>query len=162
MYNKTAVQWQSSYSVGVIPLDEQHVELIRLTNNLFSSCMAGQNKTNKAFLDAVHEAVGYIHYHFGIEEKMMESINYPHYANHKKEHTDFVRKVFNKVEEFKTGKMQAPIEFAYFLRDWILHHIAVCDKRLGDYLLSLKHTGDLQRIVMRVNRDTAGKRVLVK
>jgi hemerythrin len=162
MDNKTVVQWHNSYSVGVTPIDEQHMELIRLTNKLFTSCMAGQNKTSKAFLDTVHEAVDYTRYHFGTEERMMERINYPHYANHKKEHVDFVREVFKKVEDYKTGKMLAPLEFVYFLRDWVLHHIAVCDKRLGDYLMSLKQSGDLQRIVLKVKKDTVGNRVLIK
>jgi len=162
METKMVVEWHASYSVGVKPIDEQHMELIKLTNKLFNSCMAGQNKTNKAFLDTVHEAVDYTRYHFGTEERMMERINYPHYANHKKEHIDFVREVLIKVEDFNTGKMLAPLEFVYFLRDWVLHHIAVSDKRLGDYLMALKQTGDLQKIVLKVKKDTASRRVLIK
>jgi hemerythrin len=162
MENKTVVQWHDSYSVGVKPIDEQHMELIRLTNKLFNSCMAGQNKTNKAFLDTVHEAVDYTRYHFGTEERMMERINYPHYANHKKEHIGFVREVLIKVEDFNTGKMLAPLEFVYFLRDWVLHHIAVCDKRLGDYLMALRESGDLQKIVLKVKKDKVAGRVMIK
>jgi hemerythrin-like metal-binding protein len=156
------VQWQNSYSVGVRPIDDQHMELIRLTNKLFSSCMAGQKRGGSAFLDAIHEAVEYTGYHFGTEEKIMERINYPDYAKHKKEHTDFVREVYIKVEEFKTGKMLAPLQFVYFLRDWVLHHIAVSDKKLGDYLLLLKRNGDLQRMTLRIRRDMMANRMLIK
>ena len=162
MGDKRVVQWQNSYSVGVRPIDEQHMELINITNKLFSNYMSGQNKINAAFLNTIHEAVEYTRYHFGTEEKVMERINYPHYANHKREHTNFIREVLVKVDDFKTGKILAPLEFVYFLRDWVLHHIAVSDKRLGDYLLSLKQTGDLQRIVLKVKKDTTGNRLLIK
>jgi len=162
MNNKKVVQWDNSYSVGVRPIDEQHMELIRLTNNLFNSCMAGQNKITEVFLTTIHEVVEYTLYHFGTEEKLMERINYPHCINHKREHNNFVREVITKVEEFKAGKQRAPLEFVCFLREWVLHHIAVSDKRLGDYLLSLKQTGDLQRIVFKAKKDTAGKQVQIK
>jgi len=162
MDNKMVVQWQNSYSVGIKPIDEQHMELIRLTNKLFNSCMAGQQKTNNAFLDAVHEAVDYTGYHFGTEEKMMERIKYPDYARHKQEHADFVREVYIKVDEYKSGKMLAPLHFVYFLRDWVLHHIAVSDKKLGDYLLYLKHNGELQKMTLRIRKDAATNRMLIK
>jgi len=162
MNNKKIVQWQNSYSVGVKPIDEQHMELIRLTNKLFNSCKAGQEEGNNAFLEVIHEAVDYTDYHFGTEEKIMERINYPDYAKHKKEHTEFVREIFIKVEEFKSGKLIAPLLFVYFLRDWVLYHIAVSDRRLGDYLFLMKRNGYLKRISVRVRRDMMTNRLLIK
>jgi len=162
MENKMVVQWQNSYSVGVKPIDEQHMELIRLTNKLFNSCMAGQDKVNTAFLNAVHEAVDYTGYHFGTEEKMMERIKYPDYARHKQEHADFVREVYIKVDEYKSGKMLAPLHFVYFLRDWVLHHIAVSDKKLGDYLLYLRRNGELQKMTLKIRKDAATNRMMIK
>ena len=162
MNEKNVVQWQNSYSVGVKPIDEQHMELIKLTNDLFNSCMSGHNNTKSAFLDSIHKAVDYTGYHFGTEEKMMKRINYPDYANHKREHTDFVREVYIKIDEFKSGKMLAPLQFVYFLRDWVLHHIAVCDKKLGDYLLFLRQNGELQKMTVKIRKDTLTNRMHIK
>jgi len=148
MSEKRLVQWQDSYSVGVKQIDEHHMKLIRLTNKLFSSCMAGNTKGRDTFLEIIHEAVEYTGYHFGIEEKIMRRISYPDFVKHKQEHTDFVREVYTKVEEFKTGKILVPLQFVYFLRDWVLHHIAVCDKKLGKYLLLIKRNGHLQNLEM--------------
>jgi len=153
MNEKTLVQWQSSYSVGVKQIDRHHMKLISLTNKLFSSCMAGRAKGRDAFLEIIHEAVEYTRYHFGIEEKIMKRINYPDYAKHKQEHTDFIREVYINVDEFKTGKIIVPFQFVYFLRDWVMHHIAVCDKKLGDYLLLMKRNGHLQNISLKVKKD---------
>jgi len=148
MSEKTVVQWQNSYSVGIRQIDEHHMKLIGMTNKLFSSCMAGKTKGRDTFLEIIHEAVEYTRYHFGIEEKIMKRINYPGFVKHKQEHTDFIREVYIKVEEFKTGKILVPLQFVYFLRDWVLLHIAVCDKKLGNYLLSMKRNGHLQNLKM--------------
>ena len=162
MIEKKIVQWQSTYSVGIKLVDEQHMELIKLTNKLFNNCMAGREKSRATFLSTIHSAVDYVGYHFSTEEKLMERINYPHFIAHKKEHATFVREVFNKVEEFKTNKVLAPLTFVYFLRDWVLHHIAVNDKKMGDYIIALQKNGELQKMTLRVKKDEASDRVHIQ
>jgi len=149
----TIVMWQNSYSVGIKLIDEQHMELIRLTNRLFASCMAGQESSKNTFHDIIHAVVDYVGYHFGIEEKVMERVKYPEYRVHKQEHANFVQEVFKKVEEFKSGKIFVPLSFAYYLRDWILHHIAMNDKKVGKYLQMMHKNGQLQKITLMVKND---------
>ena len=162
MASKTVVQWQPSYSVGIKLVDDQHQELIKLTNQLFASCMAGREQSRNAFLEIIHKAIDYVGYHFSTEEKVMERVNYPDLMAHKKEHSTFVREVFNKVEEFKAGKVLAPLTFVYFLRDWVLHHIAVNDKKMGDYLIALQRSGELQKMTLRVKKDEATDRMQIQ
>ena len=162
MNEKNIVLWQNSYSVGIRVIDEQHMELIRLTNKLFASCMVGQEKSKDTFLNTIHEAVDYVRYHFGSEEKMMERINYPGYAYHKQEHASFIREVLTKVEEFNSGKIHTPLNFVYYLRDWVLHHIAVSDKELGEYLQFMKKRGDLQKITLMILKDKATGRMHIQ
>ena len=162
MDEETVVQWQNSYSIGIKLIDDQHMELINLTNRLFANCMAGREQSKITFMNIIHEAVNYTDYHFGTEEKIMERVNYPDFANHKKEHAAFVREVFVKVEDFKAGKINTPLSFVYFLRDWVLHHIAVSDKKMGDYLLNLKKSGELQNITLKVKKDGATNQIYIK
>jgi len=162
MADKIIVAWQNSYSVGIRLVDEQHKELINLTNKLFVSCMAGQERSRQIFLDTIHSTVDYVGYHFGTEEKVMERINYPGYKEHKKEHTDFVREVFDKVEEFNSGKIFVPLSFVYFLRDWVLHHIAVSDRKLGDFLQAMHRSGMLQKITLKVKKDAITNRMEIQ
>ena len=162
MPEKTVVQWQNSYSVGIKLIDEQHMELIKLTNKLFANCMAGHERTKSTFLDTINEAIDYTGYHFGVEEKIMERVKYPEYQNHKMEHANFVQQVYLKVEEFKAGKIMAPLTFVYFLRDWVLHHIAVRDKKLGEYLIALRRSGELHQMTVKVKKDTATDRFQFK
>jgi len=162
MARKEIVTWHQSYSVGMKQIDEQHQELIKLTNDLFSSCLQGQEKSKTVFLKTIHKAVNYINYHFSIEEKIMEKVIYPEYAEHKKEHVDFVREVFIKVQEFTSGKRFTPLAFVYYLRDWVLNHIAVCDKKMGAYVLSLHKQGNLQKITVMVKKNEETNRYEIK
>ena len=162
MAGKTIVQWQNSYSVGIKLVDDQHQELIKLTNKLFINCMAGREQSRTAFMDTIREAIDYVGYHFSTEEKIMERVNYPDTAAHIKEHKEFVKQVLIKVDDFKAGRITAPLSFVYFLRDWILHHVAVNDKKMGDYLIVLKKSGDLHQMTVKVKKDEATNRVHIQ
>ena len=153
MAKKIIVQWQPSYSIGIRLVDEQHMKLINLTNRLFASCMESKERAGNVFHDVIHEAVDYVSYHFSTEEGLMERVNYPEYIQHKKEHAGFVREVFSRVEDFDSGKPFAPLTFVYFLRDWVLHHISVSDKKIGTYLLDLHKSGELQKITLKEKID---------
>ncbi|MCL2373724.1 MAG: bacteriohemerythrin [Treponema sp.] len=160
---KDVVVWQNSYSVRLKLIDEQHQHLIKLTNRLFAACMAGKEQTKTVFSETIREAIDYVGYHFGTEEKLMERIDYPEFSKHKQEHVNFVKEVLSKLEEYTNGKkLFAPLSFVYFLRDWILHHVAVSDKKMGDYLLMLQKSGELQRMTVKVKRDEAANRVYIK
>ena len=155
MVGEVIVKWQNSYSVGIKLIDEQHMKLIRLTNKLFNSCMLGNERTKfqSVFLSVVHELVDYVGYHFTTEERVMERINYPGYKMHKHEHTSFAKNVLKKVEEFNQNNINTSLSFVYYLRDWVLRHIAVSDKHLGAYLLDMKRRGDLQQIILKAKRN---------
>jgi hemerythrin len=150
MAENNIVSWHNSYSIGIPLIDEQHKELINLTNKLFNSCIQGNESSKIIFMRTIRGAVDYVGYHFSTEEKVMERINYPGLAPHKKEHADFVKEVLHEVENFKSGKKFTPISFVHYLKDWVLTHIAVTDKLLGDYLLKIKRTGDLNKIKLKV------------
>ena len=164
MAENTIVKWQSSYSIGIKLIDEQHMKLIDLTNKLFNSCMSGNERTksDSIFLSIIHEIKDYTDYHFSTEERIMQKINYPEYKIHKQEHWTFVRKVLKKVEEFNFGKINTPLSLAYYLRDWVLHHIAVNDKKLGNYLLEMKRRGALQQIVLRAKRNAETNKIQIE
>ena len=153
MSENSIIKWQNSYSVGIKLVDEQHKELIKLTNKLFLSCSLGQDQLTSVFMTTIHEAIDYVVYHFGTEEKIMERVNYPHIEIHRNEHKEFAREVLLQVEDFKSGKTTAPLSFVNFLKDWVLNHVAVSDKKMGDYLVTLKKSGELDRMTLVGKKD---------
>jgi hemerythrin len=82
--------------------------------------------------------VAYVKYHFAAEEKLLEQVKYPDLALHKKEHESFVKKVLEGVKEFEEGKKFIPNVFVRYLKEWVLAHIAVEDKKYAEYILRLK------------------------
>ncbi|MDR1025461.1 MAG: bacteriohemerythrin [Treponema sp.] len=165
---KQIVEWHDSYSVGIRLVDEQHKELINLTNRLHEASVQGWDKSKVAFMSAIRGMVDYVGYHFSTEEKIMERVNYPDYKVHKKEHSDFVKEVLRQVQDFQADQKVSANDLVLFLKDWVLAHIAVCDKKMGMYLIKLKREGALHNITMKVKQETpatAGteaKRLVIK
>jgi hemerythrin len=128
------VQWHSSYSVGIKLIDDQHQELIRMTNALFRSCLQGDKAAREFFRKVIRSALDYIKFHFSTEEKIFILVNYPLAAVHKKEHEGFVIEVIKQAKDFEEGRKFVPNAFARFLKNWVLSHIAVSDKKYAEYI----------------------------
>jgi hemerythrin len=137
------IEWDRRYSVGIPKIDEQHKELVRLTNELYDSCMGDDEEMTARFKSTLSSLVHYVSEHFGAEERLLQRVNYPHYLDHKREHEGFVRKMLDYAKLFRDGKSFVPNNFVRFLKDWILSHIAVSDKQYSEYLLSLKKHGQI-------------------
>ena len=85
------IGWDDRYSVGIQLIDDQHKELIKLTNRLYIDCLTGGEGTQDYFKFALRRTMDYIEYHFSSEEQLLEKMRYPDRQNHKKQHEDFFR-----------------------------------------------------------------------
>ncbi|MDR2536252.1 MAG: bacteriohemerythrin [Treponema sp.] len=128
------VEWQDSYSVGIPVVDEQHKELIKLTNNLYKACVDGDDTARTYFKEVIRKTVEYVKFHFSAEEQIMSNAKYPQVAEHKRQHENFVKKVIEDTKKFEEGKA-VPYVFVNYLKNWILNHIAVADKAYSSYIL---------------------------
>jgi hemerythrin len=143
MKQNRLVEWDDRYSVGIPLIDEQHKELVRLTNELYEGCLAGEETARDYFMTAVKGTVDYVKYHFGMEEKLLQNSGYPELAEHKREHEAFIKHIVDEVQSFNAGKKFVPNVFVRYLKDWILSHIAVADKRYSVFIMNLKKQGAL-------------------
>ncbi|MDR2619477.1 MAG: bacteriohemerythrin [Treponema sp.] len=141
------VEWDERYSMNIPFIDEQHKELVRLTNELYQGCLMGDDVARAYFMKAIKSVVDYVGKHFSTEEKMLENIHYPGLPAHKTQHEEFVRKILEDVKSFQNGKQFVPNVFVRYLKDWILSHIAVEDKRYAEYIFDLKKQGRLKAAV---------------
>jgi len=130
------VAWDDSFSVGIEHIDNQHKELVKMVNDLYKACKMGALSEDIVYLRTVSKALEYARVHFADEEKYMGIVSYPELAEHKKQHEDFVVEIKNSIKLFEYGKA-APIEMANFLKDWLLNHIAISDKKYAPYLAKL-------------------------
>jgi hemerythrin len=128
--------WSEEYSVHFKIIDEQHQGLVQMTNNLLKGCKEGGTAKDLAFMETVRNAVEYAQVHFYTEEKYMKQTSYPELEQHKKEHASFVSIVQETVAAFEQGRAN-PLDLAIFLKEWLLSHIAVSDKKYAPYLTAL-------------------------
>jgi len=127
------VSWSNSYSMGVKLIDDQHKGLIDFVNDLFNHASGNEKEERAYFSEVIQQAVQYVKYHFQSEEKLMIATKFPGYKEHKKIHDEFTMTVVKTVKDFETGKRLVLEKFAYFLKDWVLSHIAVMDRQYADY-----------------------------
>lgn len=132
------VSWDSSYDVGIDTVDKQHRHLIKLTNDLYNACLGEKAELEERFKDVMKELVEYVMVHFKDEEKIMMSINYPNFKEHKQKHEEFIREILSAVNGYREGRQFVPNSFVRFLRDWLFNHILIKDKELARYYFSLK------------------------
>jgi len=126
------IKWRESYNTGVDQFDQEHHKLVELINGMFEATRdKSELKTVEKLLD---ELVAYTGYHFDNEEKAMESVDYPGFAEHKKEHDKLKAEAVN----FKT-KLAEDLEngtrnLYRFLREWLTEHILECDMKYREHL----------------------------
>jgi hemerythrin len=134
--DENTVTWDDSFSVGFEYIDNQHKELVKIVNTLYTSCKMGTVNADIAYLRAISKAMEYARVHFSDEEKYMGMVFYPELNEHKKQHEEFVVEIKKSMKLFEEGK-EAPIEMANFLKNWLLDHIAVSDKKYAPYFAQL-------------------------
>ncbi|MDR2702387.1 MAG: bacteriohemerythrin [Spirochaetaceae bacterium] len=149
------VTWSDSYSMGVKIIDDQHKGLLDFVNDLFNHSTGNERDEAAYFKDVIHQAVQYVKDHFQTEEKLMIATKFAGYPAHKKAHDEFTLKVVQSVKDFESGKRLVLEKFAYFLKDWVLTHIAVMDRQYAEYFRKIatrKADGKLT-----ITKDDLGK-----
>ncbi|MDR0448186.1 MAG: bacteriohemerythrin [Treponema sp.] len=135
------ITWSEIYVTGIELIDNQHKELVNLTNLLYKACLTGNEETKTIFQDAMHKLVDYVRFHFTAELAILERINYPKYNEHKAQHDELVRTILVTAKDYEAGKKLVPNTFVRTLADWVFGHIAVYDKSYASYVADQKKRG---------------------
>jgi len=137
------MKWTEDLSIGVELIDNQHKELFSRINDLVAAIK--QHTCKYKIGDVVRFLDEYIIFHFGEEERFMQKHKYPHYPQHKAQHTKFIesfnelKKEIHKLEGGrKPGSYDLSVETNQVVVDWILDHIVKVDKEFGAFLKTLK------------------------
>lgn len=126
------IQWNDEYSVRVKEIDQQHMKLVELINELHRAMKEARGK--EVVGKILTDLISYTKFHFTAEERLMKLNNYPDYLNHKLEHENLTQKVLAYRDQYAEGKLSLPIEVIQFLKDWLLKHILGSDKKYSPYL----------------------------
>ncbi|MBP3709640.1 MAG: hemerythrin family protein [Treponema sp.] len=131
--NSHWVKWASNLELGIPAIDCQHKHLVSLCNDLHEGLMQsnGDSKATwrAAIAIAMRKTVEYARTHFADEEKLMQISNFDGYELHKQHHREFIQTVTKVLVNFDDMTLPLAFDFADYLRDWILSHVA-CDDKL--------------------------------
>ncbi|HIY22633.1 MAG TPA: bacteriohemerythrin [Candidatus Flavonifractor merdigallinarum] len=124
------MMWKDSYRLGVERIDQQHMELFRMTEDLVNAVKEG------ASVEVYQKALGflkeYVIYHFRDEEAYQASIQYSGLEAHKEEHRQFTQTVVNYEKRLtecgfdeKTMK-----DLAGTVTAWLIYHVVDTDQKI--------------------------------
>jgi len=133
--------WDNKYITGIELIDNQHKQLVDLTNKLYTSCLSGEKEINDIFKNAMSRIVEYVIHHFATELELLKKINFPQYHDHKVKHDTLIKEILSAANDYKEGKQFVPNHFVRTLKDWILSHVAVYDKEYALYVKDQKRLG---------------------
>lgn len=127
------VAWDSTMSVGVDVLDDDHQRLLEMFNSLLNTGVTTKDRDDLEGL--LNNLIDYTNVHFQREEALMERQGYPDLAAHKAAHRYFVdeiRKIYQESDE--DNAMMLRIDLILLLKDWFIEHIQSVDKRYQPYM----------------------------
>ena len=126
--------WKDAYSVDIGIVDSQHKILLDLINELHQAMLSGTGKEQLS--KVLSKLIKYTQGHFHAEEEIMQSKQYPDFANHKVEHDRFTQTILDFQHKFQKNELGLTIELMNFLKDWLIKHIMGSDKRYAPFLNS--------------------------
>ena len=150
LLNNELITWTDKLSSGVKLIDEQHKGLVELVNEMFNHVTGNDLQEKDYFNRVIGDAVAYVKTHFATEEKLMIATKFEGYAEHKKEHDSFVLKVVENIKDYEAGKRLTLSSFTRFLKDWVLSHIALMDKKYFDYFRKIASRKDDGRLSINI------------
>lgn len=130
------IKWLSDYETSIPKIDMQHQKLVQLINDLFDAMNAGKSK--EALGGILDELIKYTKYHFSYEEEMMKQCNYKESINHNIEHINFANKIMEFNKQFHENNSRITVQLMNFLKDWLINHIMITDKKYVECFKSIK------------------------
>ena len=129
-----AVKWTEDLSVGVDVIDTQHKELFETADTLLGAVERGEGFSEVTKVVAFLEE--YVENHFQMEEMYMKRYTYPDYPRHKIEHTTFINDFYDLRQELDNDGVtpELTVRLADRVSDWLVNHIGLMDKALGEFL----------------------------
>ncbi|MZP28114.1 bacteriohemerythrin [Heliobacterium undosum] len=127
------VEWTDELSIGIGIIDDQHKKLVERVNAFVD---AVECRDARKIEETVNYLIGYTIQHFGAEELIMLRNGYDDFKKHREEHNWFINMVYDVNKELlDKGLSQERLgQVRDLLVSWIVNHIKVSDKRIGEVI----------------------------
>ncbi len=129
-YEHKLIHWNEKYFTTINSVDQQHEKLVQLINQLYKSFKMGN--AHNEIQNYLKELVNYTEFHFGYEERYFAEFSYENITEHLAEHQHFVDKISEFQQQMIAGKAEVSYQLMRFLKDWLLYHIQISDRKYVD------------------------------
>jgi hemerythrin len=126
------VEWNTSFSVQNIEMDQQHQRLFGLLNQLHEAM--GQGKGKETLPQIFDGLIDYTKKHFAAEEAFLQKYNYPDLATQKRQHVVLIEQIYELKKKFLAGDLSSSLQTHTFLKGWLVEHIQKSDLKYGAFL----------------------------
>jgi hemerythrin len=127
-------EWHDSYAVGIPDIDEQHRVLFELIDGL--AAVAEGRASATGMTDTVESLVELARTHLHYEETLSARSPAPGYASAIRDHGEFLKKAEGLSKYLETAPVDALQTIVEFLKDWVVDHTLLENRRFSGPLLS--------------------------
>lgn len=118
-------------SIGNIDIDNDHMRLLELLQDLFN--LTEFNSNREDFAKILSGLTDYALLHFKKEEMYMQEFSYPKLTEHKRSHQKYIYKVAMYNHNLSRINPPSPNEIIDFLEEWWINHILDKDLDYENY-----------------------------
>jgi hemerythrin len=142
---KPFLLWRDDWQLGHDCLDEQHMELASILNQLHQFVVHDETKPRERKAEIsqlLSSLVDIARRHFKTEEALMRTQDYPRLAEHHREHAVLLAELKAWTREIDAGSKSFTLETLTALKHWQIDHGLNSDRLFADYLKDQSHPGD--------------------
>jgi hemerythrin len=135
--NKPFLLWRDDWHLGHDFLDEQHMEMACILNQLHHFVVHEESKNHVGKDEICRQLTSLVtiaRRHFKTEEALMRSRGYPRLAEHLREHAFLLAELQEWTREIETGSKSFTLETLTALKHWQIDHVIYSDRLFADYL----------------------------
>tara|TARA_R110000744_G_scaffold7183_2_gene24586 strand:+ start:6190 stop:7794 length:1605 start_codon:yes stop_codon:yes gene_type:complete len=129
---KNIIEWLPIYQVGNKQIDEQHMMIFTMLNDLYHK----DNKQSAVML--LQHLSSYIDLQFDSEENLLRQINYPETQEHITEHIELKEQLVVFLNKLDHYDIEVQHKMALFIYAWFTKHIVESDMKYKAYALSIE------------------------
>jgi hemerythrin len=128
------IEWDSSLSIGVKFIDDQHKMLLEKLNDISKAIEADRGPEKIG--DTLDFLLEYTDFHFNAEESHMREMAYPELDAHQAQHKEFVATLKELIRDFLEDGPTRELADAVntMLYNWLVKHIKTVDTKLAAFL----------------------------
>jgi hemerythrin len=124
------IEWDDSFSVNNIEIDNQHKQWIAIYNKMYDGLIdADSNAYQDTAVEVLQALLDYTRKHFAFEEEYMREIDYPDVTRHYRIHKDFDSQIYSYNRDLREGKVVLNSQILKLIENWLLDHILIEDKK---------------------------------